>query len=129
MLIMTDYAKITLAQLYLSRPSGRTAIFISKQYRTGKLPMKPKRNNPQYSFQWGPTTVNFPQCPKGGLNSEQGFVNCIFQINGNKGTKRERNKPDVFFLGRFLATFKSQHHCQCCIVRCYLFVRVHRSYG
>ena len=76
-------------------------------------------------------TVNFPQYPKGELNSGQGFVkvNCIFQINGNKGSKLERNKPDVFFLGRFSATFKSEHHCQCCIVRCYLFVCLHCSYG
>ena len=48
-----------------------------------------------------PITANFPQYPKGELNSGQGLVNCIFQINGNKGTKLERNKQDVFFLGRF----------------------------
>ena len=57
------------------------------------------------------------------------FAISRFHINGNKGIKCERNKPDAFFLERFSATFKSEHHCQCCIVRCYLFVCVHHSYG
>ena len=59
-------------------------------------PSYKNRNNPQCSFQCGTATINFPQYPKGELNSGQ----------GNKGTKLKRNKPPVFFRGRFLATFK-----------------------
>ena len=91
------------------------------------------RNNPQYSFQCGTTTSQllliFHSTQEENSILDKASSIASFRSMATKVLNLSEISMTCFFLDVFSAKFKSEHHCQCCILRCYLFVCVHRSYG